>query len=199
MSEDAAAQAEQKSERRKRRRKQQSGWQSPGIGRLILASMTILLLVVALYTTHRFRIASLMMGPLMIDAPREEVIYLRGQPASRLDNDMRWQYNEGGDLKTTVQFNAAGRTETISCSGPGVGSVGCPDVLGIGLGTDEDTLLNRLGPPTRQNYIPGGKLMFYADLGVTFTMMEYRVTGITKVQRSGKLNFLPRVAWYLLP
>lgn len=195
MSEDAAAQAEQKSERRKRRRKQQAGWQAPGIGRMILAGMTILLLGTALYTAYRFRVASLMMGPLMIDSPREEVVYLRGQPAARLDNDMRWQYDEGDDLKTTVQFNAAGRTESISCSGPGAGSVGCPDVLGIGLGTDEDTMLNRLGPPTRQSYIPGGKLMFYADLGVTFTMMEYRVTGVTKVRRSGKLDFLPRVAW----
>lgn len=199
MSEDAAAQAEQKSGRRKRRRKQQTGWQAPETGRLILAVMTLLLLATAFYTAYRFRLASLMMGALMIDSPREEVIYLRGQPAARLDNDMRWQYNEGDDLKTTVQFNAAGRTERISCSGPGAGSVGCPDVLGIGLGTNEDTLLNRLGPPSRQNYIPGGKLMYYADLGVTFTMMEYRVTGITKVQRSGKLDFLPRVAWYLLP
>ena len=77
--------------------------------------------------------------------------------------------------------------------------MGCPAVLGLELGTDQDRLVDRLGPPTSERYIPNGKILFYSDMGIHFTMREYRITGITKTGRTSRFAYLVRLPWLLLP
>ncbi len=185
--------------RRTRRRSKRSTSRKPVLGQIVFWMMTVLAIAASVFSAHQMRLASLMFGPLMLGMPREEVRYLRGEPSRISGQGRYWSYPEGAGGLTVIRFADNGLVDTMSCVQLETVGTGCPAPMGVGLGTTEDRLVNRLGPANDERYIEGGKLMYYAELGLMFTMREFRVTGITKVPRSGNLAFLPRLGWNILP
>lgn len=186
--------------RKRRRRKEDDTWlKSAAAGRQIFWGVTALAILAAAYTTHKFRHASLLSGGLMVGDPSEQVTYLYGPPAQRSADGKVWYYRPGSGTIRVIRFDDNGRMAVDSCFAEDRESFGCGTVMGQGIGTAEDHLINRIGPPTSQTFSKGGKILNYSDLGLNFTMREFMVVGITKSQRSGRTGFLPRVAWYLLP
>jgi hypothetical protein len=185
--------------RRSRRRSKRTGLKAPSVGTGVFWLMVVLTVAAVGFSAHRMRLASLMSGSLMLGAPAEEVRYLRGEPTARSADGRHWFYTEGAGAVGVVRFDTSGRTDAISCLKVEAVAAGCPALMGVTLDTTEDQLVNRLGPANDQRYIDGGKQMYYAELGLMFTMREFRVVGITKVERSGRLGFLSRLAWNLLP
>lgn len=187
------------SSRRNRRRSKRKGLKAPSVGVGVFWLMVLLSVAAVGFSAHRMRLASLMAGQLMLGAPPEEVRYLRGEPMRKSADGRHWFYAEGPGAQGVIRFDASGRTDAISCIKVESVAAGCPAPMGVTLDTTEDQLVNRLGPANDERYIEGGKQMYYADLGLMFTMREFRVVGITKVARTGRLGFLPRLAWNLLP
>lgn len=200
MSEATAATARASRRRRRRDKKETRGIKSPALGRSIFWGVVLALGLASFFTVHQLRLSSIMAGALMIGIPAEQVVYLRGKPLGTTDGGATWIYNDGAGAKGVVRFGPDGLTRTISCTRAGDDvAFGCPTVMGVALGEDEDQLRNRLGPPTAERFIAGGKLMAYADMGLVFRMEEYRVTGVTKYQRSSKVDYLLRAPWFLMP
>lgn len=191
--------APEKDRRRTRRRSRRSSSRKPILGQIVFWIMTVLAIAATVFSAHQMRLASLMFGPLMLGVPREEVRYLRGEPSHVSAEGKYWLYPEGAGGRTVIHFGDDGLVDTMSCVQLEPAATGCPTPMGVGLGTTEDRLVNRLGPANDERYIEGGKLMYYAEFGLMFTMREFRVTGITKVERSGRLAFLPRLVWNILP
>lgn len=185
--------------RRSRQRTKRSSSRRPVLDQVVFVIMAVLGLFAAVYSAHQMRLASLMFGPLLLGAPREEVRYLRGEPSRITRDGSYWIYPEGAGTQSVIQFGDDGLIRAITCLQLEVASTGCPAPMGVGIGTTEDRLINRLGPANDERYIEGGKQMYYAELGLMFTMREFRVTAITKVPRSGRLAFLPRLLWNILP
>ncbi len=191
--------ASDESRRRSRRRSKRRGLQATSFGVTVFWVMVLVAVSAMAYSAHQMRLASLMFGPLMLGVPPEEVRYLRGAPARISADGKHWLYPEGPGAQGVIRFGADGRVDAMSCMQIEVVAAGCPAPMGVSLGTTEDHLVNRLGPANDQRYIEGGKQMYYADLGLMFTMQEFRVAGITKVERTGRLSFLPRLVWNMLP
>jgi hypothetical protein len=189
----------QASSRRSRRRSKRKGLKAPVFGASVFWVMVLLTLAATAYSVHRMRLASLMNGGLMLGGAAEEVRYLRGEPLRKSAMGKHWFYQEGPGATSVVRFGADGRVDAISCVQMEAVAGGCPEPMGIVLGTTEDRLINRLGPASDERFVEGGKQIYFAELGLMFTMREFRVAGITKVRRSGTLDFLPRLAWNLLP
>lgn len=185
--------------RRRGRNKQRMGIKSRAVGRLIFWVMLVLSAVVLAYTIYSLRKGAMVAGWLMVGQTPEEVIYLRGEPERRTEGGKTWHYAEPGGARGVVRFGPDGRTRTISCMQDDTAAIGCSKVLGLGMGDSEDWLLNRLGPPTSERYVNGGKLLAYADLGVVYTMREFRVTGVTKYRQSSDFGYWPRALWTTLP
>ena len=185
--------------RRSRRRSKRRGLQAPSFGVSVFWTMVLITLGAVIYSGHQMRLASLMFGPLMLGSPPDEVRYLRGEPTRISADGKHWFYPEGPGTQGVIRFGADGRVDAMSCIQIEAVAAGCPAPMGVSLGTSEDQLVNRLGPANDERYIEGGKLMYYAELGLMFTMREFRVTGVTKVQRTGRLAFLPRLIWNMLP
>lgn len=187
--------------RRKRRRKkaQEQGWQSPSLGRnLVLA---LLLLVGAAYAGAALGMwnAAGMAGVLAPGMSEAEVRYLRGEPKVHSPDNRVWTYAEGEGAESLVHFNDARQVESISCRALAGSAFGCPEAFGVTIGTSEDQVINRLGVASDQTYIPNGKIMTYNDLGLVYTMREFRVVQITKLRRRGVVSLLGRTLWNLLP
>lgn len=201
MNEATAATARASRRRRRRDKKETQGIKSPALGRSIFWGMVVLTALVAAYTAHQLRLSSIMAGALLMGMPQEQVVYMRGNPRGRTDGGQTWLYTDGAGAKGVVRFGPDGLTRTITCTRDGTGEVafGCPSIMGVALGDNEDRLRNRLGPPTSERFVKGGKLMAYADMGLVFRMEEYRITGVTKYQRSSKVEYLLRAPWFLLP
>lgn len=185
--------------RRRSTSKQATGIKSPRFGRNLFWGVVSASLLVGIYTAHQMRLASQLSGVLFAGATSEEVLYLRGTPANQSSDQTIWTYAEGAGAQSVLRFAADNTLNSITCRGSSDAPEGCPDVMGVVLGTPEDQLINRLGPPGSSRFIPNGKVISYGDLGVAFIMREYRVQSITKVRRSGRFAYLPRVLWHLLP
>jgi hypothetical protein len=185
--------------RHRRRRTKRTGLGTADVGRTVFWIMVALSLAAMAFSAHRMRLASLMAGPLQIGVPVQEVRYLRGEPQTISPDGKVWTYPEGPAAQGTVRFGADGQVEEISCIQVESVAAGCSEPMGVALGTSEDWLVNRLGPATSERYQAGGKQMVFADLGLIFEMREFKVVGIRKIRRSGKLSFLPRLAWNMLP
>lgn len=161
--------------------------------------MCAISLAITGYTVHRLRLASLTGGVLMPGMTEAEVRYLRNAPPTVTRGGLTWIYPDSDTGHSVVRFSPGMNVRSISCFGVAGLPTGCTDILGVTLGTTEDNLVNRIGPPSSTTFIPNGKILVFNDLGLAFTMREYRVASITKFQRSGRLGFLPRAAWFLLP
>jgi hypothetical protein len=199
MTEGEVANARRSQRRRSRRSNRQShGWKSPLVGKGLFWSGLGMLALGATYMAYGLHLGANMAGLLLIGLNKQEVTYIRGNPAGQGDGGQTWFYTEGAGAQGVVRFGPDGRTRTISCMQRGQVALGCSSVLGVGMGDGEDRLRNRLGSPTQERYVKGGKLMVYADMGLVFTMQEFRVTGITKYAAGG-LGYLVRVPWAMLP
>lgn len=185
--------------RRRSTSKNATGIKSPRFGRNLLWGVVSASLLVGAYTAHQMRLASHLFGTLYAGATSEEVLYLRGSPAIRSEDQTLWTYSEGAGAHSVLRFSADNTLKSITCTGSADAPESCPDVMGVVLGTPEDRLINRLGPPDSSRFVPNGKVISYGDLGVAFSMREYRVQSITKVRRGGRFAYLPRVLWHLLP
>lgn len=199
MSEGTGAVARASRRRRRRDKKETQGIKAPGLGSSIFWGVAVLMGLATFYTAHQLRLSSIMAGPLLIGMPEEQVIYMRGNPRGKTDGGATWFYTDGAGAKGVVRFGTDGVVRTISCMREGDVAFGCPSIMGVALGDNEDRLRNRLGPPTSERFIKGGKLMAYGDMGLVFRMEEYRITGVTKYQRSSKISYLLRAPWFLLP
>jgi hypothetical protein len=193
--------APQRSSRQRRRSKRsaKAGLQSPALGRNIFIAMTGLTLLLGAYNVYKMRLAAIIYGSLLTNMPDSEVLYLRGEPEQKSPDGMAWAYSQGAGARMVVKFNEHRDVTAISCTGVADRAFGCPDVWGMELATGQDDLVNRLGPPTSEEYITDGKILHYSDLGLRFTMKKYQIAGITKVRRSGFLSYIPRAAWSYLP
>lgn len=187
--------------RRKRRRKkaQEQGWQSPRIGRNL--ALAVLLLAGAAYGYAALGMwnAAGMAGVLAPGMSEAEVRYLRGEPKQHTPDNLAWTYAEGEGAETVVRFDEARQIKSITCSALAGSAFGCPEAFGVTIGTSEDQVINRLGVASEQTYIPNGKIMAYNDLGLVYTMREFRVVQITKLRRQGVVSLLGRTFWNLLP
>lgn len=186
--------------RSRRKRKSKTGfWANPALGRRIAIGVSLLGLLLLVLLTYQMRHASLLVGPLQIGASDAEVAYAMG-PADRVDADgQRWSYSLGISTLLMVEFDADRQVDAIRCVTFGPGATGCPQLMGIGLGTSEELLVNRLGPPSSFSYIPNGKTVTYDDMGISFTMHQFRVTGYSKTARTSRIGFIPRVFWSFMP
>lgn len=194
---EAAARASRR--RRRRDKKETQGIKSPALGASIFWGVLLVMGLITAYTAHQLRLASIMAGPLLVGMPEEQVIYMRGNPRGKTDGGATWIYSDGAGAKGVVRYGSDGLTRTISCMRDGDVAFGCFTAMGVVMGDNEDRLRNRLGPPTAERFIKGGKLMAYADLGLVYRMEEYRITGVTKYQRNSKVAYLLRAPWFLLP
>ncbi len=195
----AAPRPKPSSRKQKRRRKVEEGIASPAFGRNLFRTMVALALIVLAFAAYNMRFAAVVYGFLMPGMPVDEVRYLRGAPESISADGLVWTYAEGSSAKSKLRFDGADRLVSIACSSTSSDRLGCPDVAGLNLGTSEDWLINRLGPPTSYRYIPDGKIMVYSDMGLAFNMRQYRVDGIAKFRKSGSADYLPRIFWHMLP
>lgn len=188
--------------RRKSRRsssKSQKGLKSVFVAKLVRGAVVIALLAALVVAGQQLRLASLMFGPLTVGMPEQEVLYLRGQPDRRDASGNVWTYDDGLEARTLVSFGPNRNVQSITCASVTGGTIGCPAVLGLELGADQDQLVDRLGRPTSERYIPNGKILAYSDIGLHFTMRQYRITGVTKTSRTTRVAYLGRLPWIVLP
>ncbi len=187
--------------RRKRRRKkaQDLGWQSPTLGRNL--AIAVFMMAGAAYASAALGMwnAAAMAGVLAPGMTEAEVRYLRGEPRVHSPDDRTWTYSEGEGAESLVRFDDSRHIESITCRALSGSAFGCPEAFGVTIGTTEDRVINRLGVPSDQTYIPNGKIMTFGDLGLVYTMREYRVVQITKLRRRGVVSLLGRTVWNLLP
>ncbi len=193
--------AESSGRRKKRRRNKNAakGWASPALGTSLFWTMVLTAGAAGAIVSANMWTAANMAGVLMAGMPEHEVRYLRGEPKSRSADGLAWTYTEGDSAESVVQFGTDRRIVTINCKPTISAALGCPESFGVTIGTSEDWLINRLGPPSRSSYIPNGKLLIYDDLGLVYTMREYRVAAITKQARGNNVGLIGRVLWNLMP
>ena len=196
--ESEAASSHSRRQRRKRRNKA-TFWTNPALPRRTTLLVAALALLASAFSVYKLRQGSLLFGQVQIGAPQAEVAYLYGQPPRTEANGAKWLYPVGADAELAINFDADRAILSMDCIAHSATAFGCPTVAGIGLGTPEDQLLNRLGPASSQTYIPNGKTLTFDDMGVTFTLHQFRVTGYSKVRRTSRIAYLSRVAWNLLP
>lgn len=163
--------------------------------------MVAISLAAAGLMAQRMRLASLMSSQLLLGIPQQEVRYLRGEPKRISADGRHWLYVEGPGALGVIRFDAGGAVDAVSCLQIEPAATGCPNPppMGVALGSTEDWVINRFGPSSDQRYLSDGKLIYFAELGLVLRMREFRVVGITKVPRSGRLDLLPRLAWAMLP
>lgn len=97
-----------------------------------------------------------------------------------------WAYTTAGGGRVEVVFDKAdGRANRISCEHPQSLPVACQPLFGIGLGTDELTMLRSLGDPTRQQLAGESKIVWYDDIGASYAMKRYIVYKMTITRHRG--------------
>ncbi len=139
-------------------------------------------------------------SPESIAMPGQSVaLRVSGSDAAASEAASQWLYRRGGTL-TTIGFEPdTGRVAFVSCYDKDVTELGCPPVLGIGIGTIEDKIWFRLGRPSSERYNGEVKTIVYNELGLRFDLRKLVVERITLAPRSSIITTLPRAIRVAMP
>lgn len=200
--------------RRSERRSSVPRLHDPRVGKVILAVMIAITLAHVGATLYRLRKASQVYGWLAPGMTREETRYLLGRPEARTSASNRlggtpddanadatgpWIYRSGSAI-TTLLFDDARQTlASVACSDPQLSAYGCPQTMGLSLGTGEDAIWYRLGAPSRSGYQGETKVIVYDELGLSFWLRKFQTVRIKLAQPSGKNAYLARLPRVLVP
>jgi hypothetical protein len=98
------------------------------------------------------------------------------------DDYLDWGYDEAHshDGRISVSFNSAHKVIKITCLWASVDPIrrnACPILLGISPGDEEETVLNKLGAPTKERLMGAGaaKEIEYAQFSVKFLLAKGKV------------------------
>ena len=92
---------------------------------------------------------------------------------------MLWTYSEGTGAQSVLRFAADNTLDSITCRGSSDAPESCPDVMGVAIGTPEDQLINRLGPPGSSRFIPNGKVISLTRLSDDRTVTKQVPVGLS--------------------
>jgi hypothetical protein len=208
-------------QRRRRRQKRNKGKvpriRDPRIGKFVRNVMIVLAMGYVALTLYFVSQAAKLYGGVVAGMQRADVRYVLGSPnsiamagesvarpgsgsdAAASEAASQWLYRRGGTL-TTIGFEPdTGRVAFVSCYDKDVTELGCPPVLGIGIGTVEDRIWFRLGRPSSERYNGEVKTIAYNELGLRFDLRKLVVERITLAPRSSIITTLPRAVRVAVP
>ena len=110
-----------------------------------------------------------------------------------------WRYDEPGGGITRMSFDSAGRIDDLECSSQSAAADSCPGVLGLGIGSNELAVYDRLGRPNQERYAGDAKVMSYDGLGLSFTLRRLVVVRIGLSRHDGFMTYLGRGFRSLVP
>ena len=165
---------------------------APRVTMLTMVAVTIAYFGAILWQT---RLGALVYNGIVVGSAAADVRYIIGPPKAREDGDAVWIYPAGENSDLRISF-ADGSAQSISCSDPGI-SGACAGTMGLGMGSTEERVLQRLGAPARQRYIGDAKVIEYPGLGLSFELRQFRIHRITlstRPDRFSYLGYVPRIA-----
>lgn len=210
-----------------RRRRRSSGsaqrrgravlWGDPRIDRVVRWTMIgIAVAYVGLGMRASFR-STRDFGMVSVGSPRVDVRYTMGAPtragtdplalvpSRSSDGAMAlpaWGYDLDGGRRYDVRFGGADGNDVdqLSCEEQTmVAGGGCPEKLGIALGTPEEEIWYRLGAPASQVYAGDVKRLHYPELGTTYHLKRLMLFKVQLNEREDRLSGVARAVRYLLP
>jgi outer membrane protein assembly factor BamE (lipoprotein component of BamABCDE complex) len=134
---------------------------------------------------------------LTIGMTMDQVQYIKGSPSDVLDDDPRggfrmvravkdikadkkvqdyrsWQFSDATSSRLDVEFDPASKKlRQIACYSSD--SYSCPALVGVNDGTDEDTVVKKLGRPSSEKILGPTKLIEYEPLGVWYYLAKQKV------------------------
>lgn len=205
MHDDAEAQ-HSGSRRRRRARRAARHQQDKGLtylqgrrfGRQIFALMAVVTLVYGGVVLLKVCGAGGVLGGVRLGMSQQDVRYRLGPPLVDPQLPGAWLYARGGSRLQLI-FGGDQRVSEAICSEGEAAEQPCANILGVMVNTSEAALKLRLGPPDRENYLHGDKLIAYDRLGSVFRL---RQSVIVEIDQRGSGSFLGRVLetlWIMLP
>lgn len=172
-------------------------------GRLSIARRVHILMLVcgALYCIGIFYQVCTAVGPIQgvsLGMEGQDVRYRLGSPLTSAQTPAVWNYAVAGNI-LTLTFGADQRVSKIACAEGAAAQLPCADILGVEIHTTEADLKLRLGPPDREGYDHGEKLVAYERLGVTFRLHQSRVIAIEERSTGTIVGRLLETFWAILP
>lgn len=104
----------------------------------------------------------------------------------------RWRYTPSSGVEVEFHFDGADKAEQIACGGRVTLQSACPSAFGVSLNDDEDTVIAKIGKPSREIFAGPSKTMVYPELGLQLRLEQFIVTKITleRPQGMGLMRFL---------
>lgn len=122
-------------------------------------------------------------------------------PGTKLEDYSDWLFTQPSGSELVIYFGEKpAKVQAIVCYAEAGGNV-CPPLLGVHVGTSEDGMIRRLGPPTEPSFLDNQKLAPYDDIGVVFILgkAQVRNLGISKQKKGGATALRARFLETLLP
>jgi hypothetical protein len=192
---------------RRKRRGRSSSQREKGLAAVLRDSrfgkrlFVAMCLVTAIYCgtiLYEARAAALYFGPTVIGMDKNEARYMMGPPPAGQESQPLWTYLENG-TRLSVRFGEDGGMKSVVCTEDEAAGGGCLSVLGLRIGTTEDRVWLKLGKPGRETYVGNDKIIYYDDLGFSFTLRRFQVQSIEVHKRESATSFVPRALWMMVP
>ena len=173
-------------------------WRGSEFGRHLFIAMCLIGAAYAGTILWETRYYSVNYPPVQVGMTPSEVRYLLGAPRAIEAGGSVYRYSERG-REVAVRFSSAGRMESIACAAGTPSPPTCPRIRGIGIGTDEYTVLRKFGAPSRETFRGNEKTMYYDGLGMALQLRLLEVTQLELHRGAGPTGYFPRALFAMVP
>ena len=173
-------------------------WRSDEFGRHLFVAMALVGVAYAGTILWQTRFASFNYPPAAIGATESEVRYMLGQPRAVEEGGSLYRFSEKG-REIAVRLSSSGRMASISCAGVAEEPSSCPEIRGIGIGSNEYDVLRRFGVPSRESYRGNDKTMYYDGMGMAFQLRRFEVQQLELHEGASFSGYFPRALYSMIP